>query len=215
MYVEQRHNKNIIDYNLVPTNNFPTQDDLIEVVSSIVGFKVDIDTSLFSSGICNSLHFAEMVGILDEKFNLKIEEKNKVIDNFDSVRSIYDLIVNPDLCKQSQAEILQEERLKSLKQLKSAEPRKNFLNLDEIIIKFINKISNRLLVHYLRFRGAVVGRNVKIQGNIAFKLKGPISNIKIGDNVTISSDCDFRIREKGMIILESNVYLDQYVRLVA
>ena len=130
---------NIIDYNLVPTNNFPTQDDLIEVVSSIVGIKVDIDTSLFSSGICNSLHFAEIVGILDEKFKLKIEEKNKVIDNFDSVRSIYDLIVNPDLSKQSQVEILQEERLKSLKQLKSAEPRNNFLNLDELIIKFINK----------------------------------------------------------------------------
>ena len=43
-----------------------------------------------------------------------------------------------------------------------------------------------------------------IQGNIAFK-PSPISNIKIGDNVTISSNCDFRIREKGMIIIESNV----------
>ena len=60
-----------------------------------------------------------------------------------------------------------------------------------------------------------IGKNVKILGNVFFKLRGNPNNIKIMDDVIIGRNVDLRIRENGKIILNKGTYLDEEVRLVA
>ena len=64
-------------------------------------------------------------------------------------------------------------------------------------------------------RGIHVGKNFYIQGVPFLKIRGPSSNIKIGNNVSIHGNIDFRNRENGSIILEDNVSFDTECRLVA
>jgi len=67
----------------------------------------------------------------------------------------------------------------------------------------------------LVLKGIKVGKNFYIQGIPFLKIRGPVSNIRIGDNVSIYGNIDLRNRENGSIIIEDNVSFDKECRLVA
>jgi acetyltransferase-like isoleucine patch superfamily enzyme len=64
-------------------------------------------------------------------------------------------------------------------------------------------------------KGIKVGKNFYIQGVPFLKIRGPSSNIKIGNNVSIHGNIDIRNRENGSIIIEDNVSFDTECRLVS
>jgi acetyltransferase-like isoleucine patch superfamily enzyme len=75
---------------------------------------------------------------------------------------------------------------------------------------------NSLFVKYLLIlRGIRVGKNFYIQGIPFLKIRGPVSNIQIGNNVSIYGNIDLRNRENGTIVIEDNVSFDKECRLVA
>jgi len=67
----------------------------------------------------------------------------------------------------------------------------------------------------LRVKGVVVGKNFYIEGIPYLKIRGAYTNLKIGDNVKIFGNIDFRNREDGKIIVGSNVEIDNDCRFVA
>jgi len=79
------------------------------------------------------------------------------------------------------------------------------------IYRFNSFIVKSLLV----LKGIKVGKNFYIQGIPFLKIRGPVSNIRIGDNVSIYGNIDLRNRENGSIIIEDNVSFDKECRLVA
>ena len=79
------------------------------------------------------------------------------------------------------------------------------------IYRFNSFIVKSLLV----LRGIKVGKNFYIQGIPFLKIRGPVSNIQIGNNVSIYGNIDLRNRENGSIIIEDNVSFDKECRLVA
>ena len=67
----------------------------------------------------------------------------------------------------------------------------------------------------LLLRGIKVGQNFYIQGIPFLKIRGPVKNIQIGNNVSVYGNIDLRNRENGTIIIEDNVSFDKECRLVA
>lgn len=79
----------------------------------------------------------------------------------------------------------------------------------------IYKINSLIVKSLLVLRGIKVGRNFYIQGIPFLKIRGPVCNIQIGDNVSIYGNIDLRNRENGSIVIEDNVSFDKECRLVA
>ena len=67
----------------------------------------------------------------------------------------------------------------------------------------------------LLLRGIKVGQNFYIQGIPFLKIRGPVKNIQIGNNVSVYGNIDLRNRENGTIIIEDDVSFDKECRLVA
>jgi acetyltransferase-like isoleucine patch superfamily enzyme len=67
----------------------------------------------------------------------------------------------------------------------------------------------------LSIRGVKVGSNFVIHGIPHLKIKGNASDITIGNNVFIGGNIDLRNRERGRIIIEDNVAIDDNCRLLA
>jgi acetyltransferase-like isoleucine patch superfamily enzyme len=73
-----------------------------------------------------------------------------------------------------------------------------------------------LLIKFILIsKGIRIGSNFYIQGTPILKLRGPSSNVVIGNNVSIYGNIDIRNRENGTIIVEDDVRFDTDCRLVA
>ena len=79
----------------------------------------------------------------------------------------------------------------------------------------VYSISSLIIKSLLVLKGMKVGKNFYIQGIPFLKIRGHISNIQIGDNVSIYGNIDLRNRENGSIVIEDNVSFDKECRLVA
>ena len=67
----------------------------------------------------------------------------------------------------------------------------------------------------LKVYGIQVGKKFYIEGVPKLKLKGNARDIIIGNNVSIFGDIDIRNREKGKIVIEDGVSIDNDCRFVA
>ena len=69
---------------------------------------------------------------------------------------------------------------------------------------------------YLRLYGAKVGRNFQIQGaiNILLRDKAVLTNLIIGDNVTIGGTIHIRLRKNGRVVLCNGVRTGTEIWLV-
>jgi acetyltransferase-like isoleucine patch superfamily enzyme len=81
--------------------------------------------------------------------------------------------------------------------------------------EFVYKLNSCIIVWILRIRGLRIGRGFYIQGIPRLKIKGNAADIIIGNNVKIMGDIDLRNREKGKIVVEDGVVIDDGCRLVA
>ena len=79
----------------------------------------------------------------------------------------------------------------------------------------IYRFNSFIIKSLLGLKGIKVGKNFYIQGIPFLKIRGPVSNIQIGNNVSIYGNIDLRNRENGSIIIEDNVSFDKECRLVA
>lgn len=77
-------------------------------------------------------------------------------------------------------------------------------------------INSKFWTHYLRARGARVGRNLTVSGMIDLVLRdgAQLSNLVIGDNVTLGGRVFIRMRKNGKIILANGVRTGTHVWLV-
>lgn len=82
---------------------------------------------------------------------------------------------------------------------------------------FIKTIRSFLLCHYLRLRGASVGRNFQVNGSIEIVLRdgGTLRNLTIGNDVSLDGKTYIRIRKQGRISLGNGVRVGKEVWLVA
>jgi acetyltransferase-like isoleucine patch superfamily enzyme len=67
----------------------------------------------------------------------------------------------------------------------------------------------------LRMHGIKVGNRFYIEGMPKLKIRGKAQDIQIGNNVSIFGDIDLRNRERGRIIIEDGVIIDNNCRFVA
>lgn len=81
--------------------------------------------------------------------------------------------------------------------------------------EFVYRLNSCLVTGLLRLRGVRVGKGLYIQGVPRLKIRGRAKDITIGNNVKILGDIDIRNREKGAIIIEDDVTIDEGCRLVA
>ena len=81
---------------------------------------------------------------------------------------------------------------------------KKYWTLHSFIIKTILKIY-----------GIKVGSDFYIEGVPKLKIKGCAGDISIGNNVSIYGDIDIRNRERGRIVIEDDVSIDNDCRFVA
>jgi acetyltransferase-like isoleucine patch superfamily enzyme len=77
-------------------------------------------------------------------------------------------------------------------------------------------INSKFWTHYLRARGARVGRNLIVNGMIDIVLRdgAQLSNLVIGDHVTLGGRVFIRMRKNGRIILANGVRTGTHVWLV-
>jgi acetyltransferase-like isoleucine patch superfamily enzyme len=80
----------------------------------------------------------------------------------------------------------------------------------------LTAINSKFWTHYLRTRGARVGRNLNVSGMIDLVLRdgAQLSNLAIGDNVTLGGKVFIRMRKNGKIILANGVRTGTHVWLV-
>ena len=83
------------------------------------------------------------------------------------------------------------------------------------ILNLIPAIFSPLYKIVLIIFGSKIGKNVKFNGKIYFKIKGSFKNLIIKNNVIFGKNVDLRNRENGKIILNDSVYLDDNVRIIA
>ena len=83
-------------------------------------------------------------------------------------------------------------------------------------MKAVESIRSLFWRSYLRFRGAKIGRNMKVGGpfNIALRDDASIGNLTIGDNVTFDGITYIRMRRQSRIILHNDVRIGTAVWLV-
>lgn len=74
---------------------------------------------------------------------------------------------------------------------------------------------SKVVSFILRLYGIKVGKSFYIEGVPKLKIKGFSKDIIIGNNVSIYGSIDLRNREKGKIIIEDNVSIDNCCRFVA
>lgn len=84
-------------------------------------------------------------------------------------------------------------------------------------MKIFQRLNSLFWKCYLRFHGAQVGKNFKAEGIIYILLRdgGKLSNVIIGDNVTLGGTIYLRIRKNGRIILHDKVRTGTHIWLVA
>jgi acetyltransferase-like isoleucine patch superfamily enzyme len=77
-------------------------------------------------------------------------------------------------------------------------------------------INSKFWTHYLRARGARVGRNLIVSGRLDLVLRdgAQLSNLVIGDNVTLGGRVFIRMRKNGRITLANGVRTGTHVWLV-
>lgn len=77
-------------------------------------------------------------------------------------------------------------------------------------------INSKFWAHYLMARGARVGHNLNVSGMIDLVLRdgAKLSNLVIGDNVTLGGKVFIRMRKNGKIILADGVRTGTHVWLV-
>lgn len=80
----------------------------------------------------------------------------------------------------------------------------------------INKIYSILMVFYLKMKGAKIGKNCQIKGPIEILLRdnASMSNLIVGDNVTLGGRIYIRIRKNGRIVLGDGVKTGTEIWLV-
>lgn len=79
----------------------------------------------------------------------------------------------------------------------------------------VYKLNSLIVTWIFRWRGVSVGSGLYIQGVPKLKIKGRAQDIILGDNVKILGDIDLRNRERGRILIEDGVVLDEGCRLIA
>ena len=89
----------------------------------------------------------------------------------------------------------------------------NFLAL--ITAKRYWYIHSLVIKAILRIYGIRVGKNFYIEGVPQLKIRGSACDIQIGNNVSIFGDIDIRNRERGRIIFDDDVCIDNDCRFVA
>jgi len=104
-------------------------------------------------------------------------------------------------------------RKKSFERLRLDKKRNSYkiLTLKEKVI--FNFPFPSLYPYLLRLFGVNVGYNVKFLGKL--KIRGNFKNITISNDCIIGSNVELRTRERGIIFLSEEVYLDQNVRIIA
>jgi len=72
-----------------------------------------------------------------------------------------------------------------------------------------------IIAAILRMKGIKVGHRFYIQGVPHLKIRGKSEDIYIGNNISVYGDIDIRNREKGRIVIDDNVVIDNNCRFVA
>ena len=204
------------------------KDRLLELINNISnGKKFTEKSNLFEEGILDSFNFVELTIGIENIFNLKIPEKDLRFENFKSIEQINLKILQ---LKENHGSLINKknnEYEKSKKLLLNSYKKIHKQHLDNkkyklslfknILIKFLKiPIYKSFLNNIaLRILGIDVGKNVKFSGAINLKIRGPISNIKIGSDINIGRDIDFRIRENGKIFIKDYCVFEDSVRIVS
>jgi len=65
-------------------------DRLLHIIEKTfdIGFKIDPDTPLISTGLIDSLHFAQFLLVLEKEYGKVISTRDVGTDNFDTPRQI-------------------------------------------------------------------------------------------------------------------------------
>jgi len=206
---------------------FKKKDNLLLLVKNISNEKnFSLKTNLFENGILDSFNFVQLTLGIENIFKIKIPQKDLRFENFKSIEQINHYILNIKKNK-SQVEEINTEYKKSRKMIlhsyKQAHTR-NFKNtkyklniFKSVFINFLKIPINKGFLNTIIFKilGIDIGKNVKFNGAINLKIRGPISNIKIGSNINIGNDIDLRIRENGKIWIKDFSFFDDNVRIVS
>jgi acyl carrier protein len=72
-------------------------DELDELMQLIIdkfriGLPIDADTPLLSTGIIDSLHVAELIGVLSRHYDVRFDLADVGVDNFDTVAQMYEML---------------------------------------------------------------------------------------------------------------------------
>lgn len=204
------------------------KDRLLELINNISNDKKFTEKSnLFEEGILDSFNFVELTIGIENIFNLKIPEKDLRFENFKSIEQINLKILQLKENHGSKIDKIDNEYEKSKKLLLNSYKKINKQRFDNkkyklnifknILINFLKIPINKGFLNtiILKVLGIDIGKNVKFSGAINLKIRGPISNIKIGSNINIGSDIDIRIRESGKICIENYCQLEDSVRIVS
>lgn len=200
--------------------HIPKESEIIEIIKQIgfnVNEKVENNTDFFKNGYLDSFSFINFLNLLEKKYLIKIREEFYSTKYFNNIKNTIDTI---NLCvnsiKSSPMFGFENERNDSLDRLmKNIKSSSSKMTLKEKVLYYFPFPKSILYIWLIRFFGIRVGKNVNIEGNIFFKIRGKWSNIHINDEVRISKDVDIRNRENGKITLSSGVVLDTGVRIVA
>ncbi|MCC6221288.1 MAG: AMP-binding protein [Deltaproteobacteria bacterium] len=194
------------------------RDVVQRIIPSDYSSRILEDTSLFKSGLLDSFAFIELIGALEENYELEIPEQYWTVENFETLRHIESLLARLPISstETDRTDRCKHERNESYNRLRSVSS--GISSTAPIWERIINIWPIRSSFCYsglFKLAGIRIGKNVRFLGKVYVKLRGMPSNIVIGDNVTIGHNVDLRNRENGKIILGDRVILDSSVRLVA
>jgi len=84
-------------------------------------------------------------------------------------------------------------------------------------MELLTRIYSRFWTHYLRSRGAKIGKGLRLEGRLQLLLRdgATLNNLIIGDNVTLGGRIFIRMRKNGKIILHDGIRTGTDIWLVA
>lgn len=75
-----------------PTERMLSEFIVGEILNESVGNSIDADQALIESGILNSLALQQLVGFIEKKFDVELDDEHLVIENFSSISAIAKLV---------------------------------------------------------------------------------------------------------------------------
>jgi fatty-acyl-CoA synthase len=212
--------------------------DIIKRVSiNQENYNINKDTHLFNNGIIDSFGFIDLISEVEIEFETKVPEVLQDYDYFSTINNIINTLndinsgkaytnkinidenhemsmSNLDFNNDIKSQIYQtnsktEERSKDSHYNRF---KKFFI---KVILLFNFIIPNFICIYLLNKSGIEIGKKSSIGNGSEFKIRGKLSNVKIGENVKIGKNFSLRNRENGQIIIHKNCYIDDDVRIIA